>query len=194
MSPNGDGSTVMYKENDLFDKWIKTKCEIISYEKITEKVYDLIEKWYEVIALTRSTGRGQGRDRGRGSRGVGRGRNLELIPGNFSKDWNHANKNGPGTNNLVEGFHHKLNNWITKAHPDIYELISPIKLIESGLYVDYKSRMIGYSGPKRRALDVQKDIVYENIMVNLNYKVIDLKQYIRSCSYLVNFNNIMMLV
>ena len=94
----------------------------------------------------------------------------------------------------MEGFHHKLNNWITKAHPDIYELIDLFKLIESGVSVDYKSRMIGYSGPKRRALDVQKDRVYENLMVNLNDKVIDLKQYIRSCSYLVNFNNIMMIV
>ncbi|CAF0943700.1 unnamed protein product [Brachionus calyciflorus] len=56
----------------------------------------------------------------------------------FSKDlWNHANIIGSRTNNHVEGFHHKLNNWITKAHSDSYELIRLFKLIESGVSVDY---------------------------------------------------------
>ena len=54
--------------------------------------------------------------------------------------------------------------------------------------------MIGYTAPKRKAIDLQKDRLYENLLENLNNGVIDLRQYIRSCSYLINFNNIMMIV
>ncbi|CAF1027471.1 unnamed protein product, partial [Brachionus calyciflorus] len=105
---------------------------------------------------------------------------------NFSKDlWNHAYPIGPRTNNLVdEGFHHKLNNHLTKSHPDIYSLISIFKLIETNVSVGYKSRMIGYSGPKRKAIDLRKDRVYEDLLENLRNNIIDLKQYIPSCSYL----------
>jgi hypothetical protein len=33
--------------------------------------------------------------------------------------WNHRNTVGPRNNNHVEGYNHKINNWINKDHSDI---------------------------------------------------------------------------
>ncbi|CAF1133229.1 unnamed protein product, partial [Brachionus calyciflorus] len=124
----------------------------------------------------RGRGRGRGRSRGRG-RGRGRAsgaeENFEEInvqqtsnqallieefvtyfvdtwfEGPFSVEfWNVSNTIGPRTNNHVEGFHNKLNSWLNKAHPDVYQLINIFKLIESGVSVDYTARLTGFSEPK----------------------------------------------
>ena len=101
---------------------------------------------------------------------------------------------GPRTNNHVEGFHHKLNSWINKPPPDTYELIDIFKLIENGVSVEFTSRLMGKSGPKRRAIDIEKDSKYKNLNENLANNVIDLKQFLRHCTYLVNFDKIMNIV
>ncbi|CAF1071876.1 unnamed protein product [Brachionus calyciflorus] len=117
------------------------------------------------------------------------------FEGNFeSKLWNHANTIDPRTNNHVEGFHNKLNKWIAKPHPNIYQLISVFQKINTKISVDYEFRLLGKSGPKRRAIDVEKDNRYQNLLENLEMNVIDLQQYLRSCSFLVNFNSIMNMV
>ena len=108
--------------------------------------------------------------------------------------WNVSNTIGPRTNNHVEGFHHKLNNWINRSHPDVYQLINIFKLIETGVSVDYTARLIGFSEPKRKAIDLEKDRRYENIKEHLKNNVIDIRQFLRSCSYLINFNNIMNMI
>ncbi|CAF1108369.1 unnamed protein product, partial [Brachionus calyciflorus] len=82
------------------------------------------------------------RGRGRGlGRGLGRGRGECLVSqdwnvtksklesffdyvinfwfeGSISYDtWNHSTTNGPRTNNHLEGFHAKVNRWLSKNHP-----------------------------------------------------------------------------
>lgn len=168
-------------------------------------------------------GRSRGRvSRGRGSRGRGRSESASVqnqdsietsndsckLIENFvayfvdtwfegsleTKLWNHANTIGPRTNNHVEGFHNRLNKWVSKAHPSIYQLITVFQKIETKASVDYQTRLLGKSGPKRRAIDVEKDNRYDNLLENLENGRIDLEQYLRSCSYLINFNNIMNLI
>ncbi|CAF0799060.1 unnamed protein product [Brachionus calyciflorus] len=117
------------------------------------------------------------------------------FEGNFeSKLWNHAYTIGPRTNNHVEGFHNKLNKWIVKPHPNIYQLISVFQKIDTKIHIDYQTRLLGKSGPKCRAVDIEKDNRYQNLLEYLEMNVIDLQQYLRSCSFLVNFNNIMNMV
>jgi hypothetical protein len=71
--------------------------------------------------------------------------------------WNHSNTVGPRTNNHVEGYHHKINNWINKQHPDIYSLINVNKKMDSLMVVDYNKRVCGEKSPKRNKLDLQKE-------------------------------------
>ena len=53
---------------------------------------------------------------------------------------------------------------------------------------------MGKSGRKRRAIDVEKDNKYKNLNENLENNIIDLKQFLRHCTYLVNFDKVMNIV
>ena len=108
--------------------------------------------------------------------------------------WNHAHTIGPRTNNHVEGFHNRLNKWIKKPHPDTYQLISVFQKIDNKVSVDFQTRILGTSAPKRKKIDIEKDNRYQNLRDHLENNSMDLVQYLRSCTYLVNFNNIMHLI
>jgi hypothetical protein len=53
---------------------------------------------------------------------------------------------------------------------------------------------MGKSAPKRRPIDVEKDNKYRNLLDHLEKDVIDLKQFLRHCTYLVSFDNIMNII
>ncbi|CAF0718120.1 unnamed protein product [Brachionus calyciflorus] len=108
--------------------------------------------------------------------------------------WNHAHNIGPRTNNHVEGFHNRLNKWIKKPHPDTYQLISVFQKIDNKVSVDFQTRILGTSAPKRKKIDIEKDTRYQNLRDHLENNSMDLVQYLSSCTYLVNFNNIMHLI
>ncbi|CAF1044738.1 unnamed protein product [Brachionus calyciflorus] len=196
------GLKVPYASNDDIQFFIKSfiALSMVPLSKIDDAFFILLEnksKLFEKLTTTNNllivnANRGRGLRGSRGQRGGrvgrGRGRNFE------SKLWNHANTIDPRTNNHVEGFHNKLNKWIAKPHPNIYQLISVFQKINTKISVDYEFRLLGKSGPKRRAIDVEKDNRYQNLLENLEMNVIDLQQYLRSCSFLVNFNSIMNMV
>ena len=45
--------------------------------------------------------------------------------------WNHYDNHGPRTTNHIEGWHHKINNLVSRSHPNIYSLIDIIKKEQS---------------------------------------------------------------
>ncbi|CAF0873483.1 unnamed protein product [Brachionus calyciflorus] len=51
--------------------------------------------------------------------------------------WNHFNIEGPSTNNHVEGFNLKINNYIDKNHPHVYSAINTLKGLETTLSFNY---------------------------------------------------------
>jgi len=57
-----------------------------------------------------------------------------------SIDWNHFDKVRPRTNNHVEGFHHKLGEYIDNDHPNIYSLIETFKNIELSCVINYNNK------------------------------------------------------
>ncbi|CAF0879141.1 unnamed protein product [Brachionus calyciflorus] len=51
MEQFGDGSELMSRENDLFDKWIKIKLgnkATSNYDLVKEKIFHLMEEWYGI--------------------------------------------------------------------------------------------------------------------------------------------------
>ncbi|CAF0726925.1 unnamed protein product [Brachionus calyciflorus] len=203
---------ILERKNELFEKLKTNETESLN----TENSNLLIVGRGSRSSRSRGRGRGRGRERGRG-----RVQSVEDTPNvihpqpdlcklieNFVAYfvdtwfegcfdvamWNHANTIGPRTNNHVEGFHNKLNKWIQKPHPDTYQLISVFQKIDNKVSIDYQTRLLGNSAPKRRAIDIEKDNKYSNLMDLLRNGDIDLKQYMRSCTYLVNFDNIMNLI
>ena len=90
----------------------------------------------EQSAQSSNIRRGRGRGRGRGGQTEDANllkSNLEEFFDYFVKQWfegsidyemwNHATTDGPRTNNHVEGFHFKINSWIDKNHPSVYNLV-----------------------------------------------------------------------
>ena len=154
------------------------------------------------VVRGRGRGRGSGRGRGRGSLpvetpvwGVEQEKTdfCQIIEnfvayfvdtwfeGDFNLVlWNHAHTIGPRTNNHVEGFHNRLNKWIKKPHPDTYQLISVFQKIDNKVSVDFQTRILGSSAPKRKKIDIEKDNRYQNLRDHLENNSIDLV-YISIC-------------
>ena len=57
--------------------------------------------------------------------------------------WNHYETVGPKTNNHVEGFNFKLNQYSFSSHPNIYQLVQLFKQMETVISQKYIKRMKG---------------------------------------------------
>ena len=62
-------------------------------------------------------------------------------------NWNHYSTVGPRTTNHIEGWHHKLNNQLHKAHPNLYIIIELLQKTQASNEI----RLIQYAaGGKRK--------------------------------------------
>ena len=62
--------------------------------------------------------------------------------------WNHYNKNGPRTNNHLEGFHSKLNKHFTSAHPNIFLFLDTIVSFQSSYTLKIQQVAVGHNPPR----------------------------------------------
>ena len=72
------------------------------------------------------------------------------IDGNFPpKLWN-VHSSSMRTNNMVEGWHSKLNKRLRKSHPNIYELINYLKKEQGKTELTISQTRLGAPAPKRK--------------------------------------------
>ncbi len=79
--------------------------------------------------------------------------------------WNHYSTVGPTTTNHIEGWHHKLNNQLNKAHPNLFLIIQKLQNVQAATEI----QLIQYAaGGKRKT----RKLKYRNIDTRLG----DLKE------------------
>ena len=99
--------------------------------------------------------------------------------------WNHFETVGPRTNNHVEGFNFKLNQYSFSNHPKIYQLILFFRQMETKISQKYIKRVKGAMFKAyRRPIDVQRDI----LKTLLHYYAISLNNYLIYSSKLFRFD------
>ena len=95
---------------------------------------------------------------------------------------------GPRTNNLVEGFHSKLNKEIGAPHPNIYKLVDILQDISKLSKVSLEKRLNGAPAPKRKRKWIERDEKIKN-MLELFYTdpTYDLAQLLFRLSLTIDF-------
>ncbi len=92
----------------------------------------------------------------------------------FLEQSNHCSTVGPSLNNLVEGFHSKLNKYLKAPHPHIFKLINVFKRYEVTSNVHYLS-ILSSSGPQSSSKSANKDKRINNLTEKVSNTAIDLE-------------------
>ncbi|CAF1104867.1 unnamed protein product [Brachionus calyciflorus] len=83
--------------------------------------------------------------------------------------WNHFYTEGPRTNNHVEGYNHKINNYINHTHPHIYSAIYTLKTLETSTGINFfQHESGGLTQFPRRPRDIQRDVMLNYLKFNSN--------------------------
>ncbi|XP_035213237.1 uncharacterized protein LOC118187144 [Stegodyphus dumicola] len=100
--------------------------------------------------------------------------------------WN-CNEKLHRTNNIVEGWHHKLNSVIRKIHPKTLELIKFLKneAKESDYFID--RRYVNLEGKRRKTCVIKKEKRIQRIMQGF-YSSQNIRKCLLSLSYLQKFD------
>ncbi|CAF1130826.1 unnamed protein product [Brachionus calyciflorus] len=111
-----------------------------------------------------------------------------LFVGSISYDtWNHSTTNGPRTNNHLEGFHAKVNRWLSKNHPSVYTLIKFLKELDSNVTIEYNSRLTGTQAPVLSKNLIETNNILEDNLNRLKNSEIDLEKFLDVTRLLINF-------
>ena len=78
--------------------------------------------------------------------------------------WNQWANVGLRTNNILEGFHNKLVNWIRKAHPNWFEFVTQVTKVEATDRVRIAQINHGGAPPKRRR--IYRDLDEHRVCLN----------------------------
>ena len=101
--------------------------------------------------------------------------------------WNHSQTEGPRTNNHCEGFHNKINRWNEQSHPNIYSLITLLKVVDCNTEKNFNARLTGTPAPELSASLIEKNRVIELNLQRLEDGLITLDQFIEYSRLLINF-------
>ena len=92
--------------------------------------------------------------------------------------WNHYYTEGPRTNNHVEGYNHKINNYINHVHPHIYSAINTLKTLETSTGLNFYQRESGsLTQFRRRPVDIQRDVMVNYLKNKLNNGNLSIMQF-----------------
>ena len=101
--------------------------------------------------------------------------------------WNQAKPETPRTNNGAEGYHHKINRWVTSKHPTIYKLVKTLQLVEYETSIMYSGRQNGKSTKSQPKAFLEKEQRYKNILVDFSNGQTELKSFLTAASFLISF-------
>ncbi|CAF1120586.1 unnamed protein product [Brachionus calyciflorus] len=110
--------------------------------------------------------------------------------GKFSYSlWNHFYTEGPRTNNHVEGYNHKINNYIDYTHQHIYSPINTLKVLETSTGLNYYQRELGgLSQFPRRPKDIQRDVMINYLKNKLEVGDLGVLQFLTRMGNLFRFD------
>ncbi|CAF0916621.1 unnamed protein product [Brachionus calyciflorus] len=103
--------------------------------------------------------------------------------------WNHFETKGPRTNNHVEGFNHKINNYIDNNHPHVYSAINTLKCLETTVSLNFFKRKNGeITQVPRRPKDIQRDEMLEYLKNKMLQQNLSFISYMKRISDLFSFD------
>lgn len=100
--------------------------------------------------------------------------------------WNHFDNTGPRTNNILEGWHSKINKQLNAAHPNIYRLISLLQCIQANNEADIIQTA---AGAKQRPQEVRYRRIDHRLTQLKNRFIdgdIDIMDYLDAASHLLH--------
>ncbi|XP_034316249.2 uncharacterized protein [Magallana gigas] len=110
----------------------------------------------------------------------------QWIEGTDVQFWNHFDNTGPRTNNILEGWHSKINKQLNAAHPNIYRLISLLQCIQANNEADIIQTS---AGAKQRPQEVRYRRIDQRL-TQLKNRFIDgdigIMEYLDAASYLLH--------
>lgn len=99
---------------------------------------------------------------------------------------NHFDNTGPRTNNILEGWHSKINKQLNAAHPNIYRLISLLQCIQANNEADIIQTA---AGAKHRPQEVRYRRIDQRLTQLKNRLIdgdIDIMDYLDAASHLLH--------
>ncbi len=109
---------------------------------------------------------------------------IDEIYGLFNRHiWPHFANNGARTNNSLEGFHFKLNNFMGEMHPNILELISIFQKIQNENEIEFQHLMNSGKpkNPRKKYHDIHERLM--RLRERLGNNEIELLSFVCACSY-----------
>ena len=107
---------------------------------------------------------------------------LKSIP---LRLWNVHNA-ATRTNNKVEGWHSRLNRYVKKSHPNIFELITELKKEQSTTELTISRARLGAAPPPRKATYIQLDQQQDRLKTNFDTGEYTVEEYLASLRRLVH--------
>jgi hypothetical protein len=85
------------------------------------------------------------------------------LTGDFPMDMWNVHQSAIRTNNIVEGWHSKLNRYVKKIHPNVHQLIKVLQKEQAMTQVTIQRARLGGAPPPRRAKYVRIDAEVERL-------------------------------
>ena len=90
------------------------------------------------------------------------------------------------TNNKVEGWHSRLNRYVKKSHPNIFELITELKKEQATTELTISRARLGAAPPPRKAQYIQLDAQLDRLKTNFDAGDYTVEDYLASLRRLVH--------
>ena len=118
---------------------------------------------------------------------------LDYITINYVDDplfpieyWNHWDNEDDRTNNKVEGYNHKLNNFLN-THPNIWKFIMKIKSEETTSNLAYTRIDNGtYKHRRRNKIDLERDLQITKLKLKFIEKKLDVDELLSALSSIIH--------
>jgi hypothetical protein len=101
-------------------------------------------------------------------------------------NWNHFDNDEGRTNNVMEGYNHKLTNSFEQPHPHIFKFIEKIRKEESQVAINWhRFNNNDLRQRNRRPQDIERDLYIEKLKRSYETKDMSLEVYIEKMSDLM---------
>ena len=90
------------------------------------------------------------------------------------------------TNNRVEGWHSKLNRYVKKSHPNIYELLTELKKEQAATELTVHHARLGAAPPGRRPEYIRLDQQVDRLRTKFEAGEYTVEEYLGSLRRIVH--------
>ena len=101
------------------------------------------------------------------------------INGTFKPElWNVFDSNGPRTNNHLEGWHNRLNSFLGRRHPNIYQLMAFITKEQAVIDIEILQLHSGALAPPKKKMYIALECRIENLRQKYMSGELDIDEYL----------------